>query len=96
MDSSIRAHCAEPHFAWYRDSPTSHRIIACRATIDAYPLPHVPENFAPAPNRPVDNVLFEGGAGETIRKKLLENTDLHTILRLPTGVFYAPRASRPT
>ena len=30
-----------------------------------------------------DNVLFEGGAGETIRRKLLENTDLHTILRLP-------------
>ena len=36
-----------------------------------------------------DNVLFEGGAGETIRKKLLQNTDLHTILRLPTGIFYA-------
>ena len=36
-----------------------------------------------------DNVLFEGGAGETIRKKLLENTQLHTILRLPTGIFYA-------
>ncbi|KAF0201281.1 MAG: site-specific DNA-methyltransferase [Bacteroidetes bacterium] len=36
-----------------------------------------------------DNVLFEGGAGETIRKKLLEETDLHTILRLPTGIFYA-------
>jgi type I restriction enzyme M protein len=36
-----------------------------------------------------DNVLFEGGAGEIIRKKLLENTDLHTILRLPTGIFYA-------
>lgn len=36
-----------------------------------------------------DNVLFEGGVGETVRKKLLENTDLHTILRLPTGVFYA-------
>ena len=36
-----------------------------------------------------DNVLFEGGAGETVRKKLLENTDLHTILRLPTGIFYA-------
>lgn len=35
-----------------------------------------------------DNVLFEGGAGETIRKKLLQNTELHTILRLPTGVFY--------
>ncbi|MFC1688224.1 N-6 DNA methylase [Pseudomonadota bacterium] len=37
-----------------------------------------------------DNVLFEGGAGETVRKKLLENTDLHTILRLPTGIFYKP------
>lgn len=36
-----------------------------------------------------DNVLFDGGAGETIRKKLLENTTLHTILRLPTGIFYA-------
>lgn len=36
-----------------------------------------------------DNVLFEGGAGETIRKKLLETTNLHTILRLPTGLFYA-------
>lgn len=37
-----------------------------------------------------DNVLFEGGAGETIRKKLMETTDLHTILRLPTGIFYKP------
>jgi type I restriction enzyme M protein len=36
-----------------------------------------------------DNVLFEGGAGETVRKKLLETTSLHTILRLPTGIFYA-------
>lgn len=35
-----------------------------------------------------DNVLFEGGAGETIRKKLLQTTNLHTILRLPTGIFY--------
>ncbi|MGL5034978.1 MAG: N-6 DNA methylase [Microcystaceae cyanobacterium] len=35
-----------------------------------------------------DNVLFEGGAGETIRQKLLNNTYLHTILRLPTGIFY--------
>jgi len=35
-----------------------------------------------------DNVLFEGGAGETVRKSLLQTTDLHTILRLPTGVFY--------
>ena len=36
-----------------------------------------------------DNVLFEGGAGETVRKKLLADYDLHTILRLPTGIFYA-------
>ena len=35
-----------------------------------------------------DNVLFEGGVGETVRKKLMETTNLHTILRLPTGVFY--------
>ena len=36
-----------------------------------------------------DNVLFEGGAGETVRKKLLEQFDVHTLLRLPTGIFYA-------
>ncbi len=36
-----------------------------------------------------DNVLFEGGAGETIRRSLMQECDLHTILRLPTGVFYA-------
>lgn len=36
-----------------------------------------------------DNVLFEGGAGETIRKKLLRDYDVHTVLRLPTGIFYA-------
>ena len=36
-----------------------------------------------------DNVLFEGNAGETIRKRLLSDFNLHTILRLPTGIFYA-------
>ena len=36
-----------------------------------------------------DNVLFEGGAGETVRRKLLQEYDVHTLLRLPTGVFYA-------
>lgn len=36
-----------------------------------------------------DNVLFEGGAGETIRRKLLHECELHTLLRLPTGLFYA-------
>lgn len=36
-----------------------------------------------------DNVLFEGGAGETLRRKLLNDYDLHAMLRLPTGIFYA-------
>jgi len=36
-----------------------------------------------------DNVLFEGGAGETIRRRLLQQCDVHTLLRLPTGIFYA-------
>ncbi len=36
-----------------------------------------------------DNVLFEGGAGETIRRKLLHECDVHTLLRLPTGLFCA-------
>ncbi len=36
-----------------------------------------------------DNVLFEGGAGETIRRRLSHSCDVHTLLRLPTGVFYA-------
>ena len=36
-----------------------------------------------------DNVLFEGGAGETVRRNLLDTCDVHTLLRLPTGIFYA-------
>jgi type I restriction enzyme M protein len=36
-----------------------------------------------------DNVLFEGGAGETVRRKLLHKCDVHTLLRLPTGIFCA-------
>ena len=36
-----------------------------------------------------DNVLFEGGAGEIIRRRLLQTCDVHTLLRLPTGIFYA-------
>jgi len=37
-----------------------------------------------------DNVLFEGGVGETIRRRLLAEFDIHTLLRLPTGIFYRP------
>jgi type I restriction enzyme M protein len=36
-----------------------------------------------------DNVLFEGGAGETVRRKLLHECDVRTLLRLPTGLFYS-------
>ena len=36
-----------------------------------------------------DNVLFEGGQGEALRRKLLTECDVHTLLRLPTGIFYA-------
>ena len=36
-----------------------------------------------------DNLLFEGGAGETVRRSLLQQCDVHTLLRLPTGIFYA-------
>ena len=36
-----------------------------------------------------DNVLFEAGAGETIRRRLLHDCEVHTLLRLPTGIFYA-------
>ena len=36
-----------------------------------------------------DNVLFEGGAGETVRRELLKQADVHTLLRLSTGIFYA-------
>src|SRR5919109_1516272 len=36
-----------------------------------------------------DNVLFEGGAGETVRRRLLHECDVHTLLRLPPGIWYA-------
>jgi type I restriction enzyme M protein len=37
-----------------------------------------------------DNVLFEGGAGEAIRRELLKRCDVHTLLRRPTGIWYSP------
>ncbi|MFM9063933.1 MAG: N-6 DNA methylase [Pirellula sp.] len=38
-----------------------------------------------------DNMLFEGGAGETVRRNLMKQCDVHTLRRLPTGIFYAAR-----
>jgi type I restriction enzyme M protein len=37
-----------------------------------------------------DNVLFEGGAGEKVRRNLLQKCNVHTLLRLPTGIWYSP------
>jgi type I restriction enzyme M protein len=54
-------------------------------------LQHIMTVLAPEGEAAVvlpDNVLFEGGAGETIRRRLLKNFDFHTLLRLPTGIFY--------
>jgi type I restriction enzyme M protein len=54
-------------------------------------LQHVMTVLAPNGTAAVvvpDNVLFEGGAGEKIRRRLLEEFDCHTLLRLPTGIFY--------
>ena len=51
--------------------------------------PHDPKQHGRAAVVVPDNVLFEGGAGETIRRKLLQECDIHTLLRLPTGIFYA-------
>ncbi len=54
-------------------------------------LQHIVTVLAPGGTAAVvlpDNVLFEGGAGERIRRRLLEEFDLHTMLRLPTGIFY--------
>ena len=54
-------------------------------------FPKSPVTFAEMRSAVVvpDNVLFEGGAGETIRRKLMHECDVHTLLRLPTGLFYA-------
>jgi type I restriction enzyme M protein len=55
-------------------------------------LQHVKTLLKPGGNAAIivpDNVLFEGGPGEMIRRKLLSECDLHTLLRLPTGIFYA-------
>jgi type I restriction enzyme M protein len=54
-------------------------------------LQHIMSALAPDGEAAVvmpDNVLFEGGAGETIRRRLLRNFNFHTLLRLPTGIFY--------
>lgn len=55
-------------------------------------LQHIVSQLKPGGRAAVvvpDNVLYEGGAGATIRRRLLEACKLHTLLRLPAGLFYA-------
>ncbi|HBQ12865.1 MAG TPA: SAM-dependent methyltransferase [Myxococcales bacterium] len=64
--------------------PTSNKQLAF--------LQHIYRNLKPGGRAAVvlpDNVLFEEGVGTKIRADLMEKCDLHTILRLPTGIFYA-------
>jgi type I restriction enzyme M protein len=55
-------------------------------------LQHIYRNLLPGGRAAVvlpDNVLFESGVGKDIRRDLMDKCNLHTILRLPTGIFYA-------
>jgi type I restriction enzyme M protein len=56
-------------------------------------LQHIYRGLSPGGRAAVvlpDNVLFEGNVGKQIRGDLMDKCNLHTILRLPTGIFYAP------
>ena len=56
-------------------------------------LQHIYRSLAPGGRAAVvlpDNVLFEAGTGTDVRRDLMDKCNLHTILRLPTGIFYAP------
>lgn len=55
-------------------------------------LQHIYRNLKPGGRAAVvlpDNVLFEAGVGADVRRDLMNKCNLHTILRLPTGIFYA-------
>jgi type I restriction enzyme M protein len=55
-------------------------------------LQHIYRNLKPGGRAAVvlpDNVLFEAGVGTEVRRDLMHKCNLHTILRLPTGIFYA-------
>ena len=64
--------------------PTSNKLFCF--------LQHIYRGLEPSGRAAVvmpDNVLFEGNVGKSIRADLMEKCNLHTILRLPTGIFYA-------
>src|SRR6266568_3214452 len=61
----------------------------CRTMIRISPAAH-PSGFPSMSSAPaISIVLFEGGAGETVRRELFKQADVHTLLRLPTGIRYA-------
>ncbi|MFG6104503.1 N-6 DNA methylase [Leptothoe sp. EHU-05/26/07-4] len=65
--------------------PTSNKQLAF--------LQHIYRSLKPGGRAAVvlpDNVLFEAGQGQKIRADLMDKCNLHTILRLPTGIFYSP------
>jgi type I restriction enzyme M protein len=67
--------------------------FACGRAISTLFLQHVKTLVRPGGRAAIvvpDNVLFEGGAGETVRRRLLHECDVHTLLRLPPGIWYAP------
>lgn len=90
--SSVTIQSEKPNSKKKDDSPVREDFWATTSNKQLNFLQHVKtlleENGRAALVIP-DNVLFEGGAGETIRRKLLQQFDVHTLLRLPTGLFYA-------
>ena len=69
--------------------------LSVTATVSSYQLPfveHCIRALKPGGRAAIvvpDNVLFEDGRGKALRQMMMEWCDLHTILRLPTGIFYA-------
>lgn len=69
--------------------------LTVTATVSSYQLPfveHCIRTLKPGGRAAIvvpDNVLFEDGRGRELRRMLMDYCDLHTILRLPTGIFYA-------
>ncbi|EEA95787.1 N-6 DNA methylase [Pseudovibrio sp. JE062] len=65
------------------------------ANVSSYQLPfveHCIRGLKPGGRAAIvipDNVLFEDGRGKALRQKMMRECDVHTILRLPTGIFYA-------
>lgn len=75
--------------------PPTRQDLSVTATVSSYQLPfveHCIRALQPGGRAAIvvpDNVLFEDGRGKALRQMMMDWCDLHTILRLPTGIFYA-------